>query len=165
MGDQFISGVNFDEVLDNVLKGNEYNDKRHLSVTMIKNGLVWHLYNNFIQHGYDIPSKMLGYIVGVRQTVQELSANRMRIKRLCAKISTLRQGKQDSFFLQQLFILHVKDLPENKNVEVKITKCTTTQTDNATYSEILRNVNKSKYELSALEKYLRTVRAKLSWEK
>ena len=36
MGDQFISGVNLDEVLDNVLKGNEYNDNPHLSVTMIK---------------------------------------------------------------------------------------------------------------------------------
>ena len=72
---------------------------------------------------------MLRYIVGVRQTVQELSANRIRIKRLCAKI---RQVKQDSF-LHQLFILHVKDLPENKNVEVKITKCTTTQTYNENY--------------------------------
>ena len=55
MGDQFISGVNLDEVLDNVLKGNEYNDNPHLSVTMIKNGLFQHLYNNFTQHGYDIP--------------------------------------------------------------------------------------------------------------
>ena len=36
MCDQFISGVNLDEVLDNVLKGNEYNDNPHLSVTMIK---------------------------------------------------------------------------------------------------------------------------------
>ena len=114
MGDQFISGVNLDEILDNVLKGNEYNDP-HLSVTMIKNGLVWHLYNNFTQHGYDFPSKMLGYIVGVRQLVKELSANRMRIKRLCAKISTLRQGIQ----VIKLFILHVKDLSEYKNVELK----------------------------------------------
>ena len=48
---------------------------------------------------------------------------------------------------------------------VKITKCTTTQTDNDNYSEILRKVNKSKYELSALEKHLRTVRAKVSCEK
>ena len=36
MGDQFISGVNLDDVLDNVLKGNEYNDNPHVSVTMIK---------------------------------------------------------------------------------------------------------------------------------
>ena len=36
MGDQFISGVNLDEVLDNVLNGKEYNDNPHLSVTMIK---------------------------------------------------------------------------------------------------------------------------------
>ena len=43
---------------------------------------------------------MLGYIVGVRQMLQELSVNIMRIKRLCAKISTLRQGKKDSFFQQ-----------------------------------------------------------------
>ena len=105
MGDQFISGVNLDEVLDNVLKGNEYNDKPHLYVTMIKNGLVWHMYNNFTQHGYDIPSKMLGYIVGVRQMVQELSANRMRIKRLCAKISTLSQVKQDIFYTSYLYCM------------------------------------------------------------
>ena len=104
MGDQFISGVNLDEVLDDVLKGNEYNDNPHLSVTMIKNGLVWHLYNNFTQHGYDIPSKMLGYTVGVRQTVQELSANRIRIKRLCAKINTLMQCIQDSFFTPVIYI-------------------------------------------------------------
>ena len=98
MGDQFISGVNLDEVLDNVLKGNEYNDNPHSSVTMIKNGLVWHLYNNFSQHAYDIPSIMLVYIVGVRYMLQELSVNIMRIKRLCVKISTLRQGKKDRFF-------------------------------------------------------------------
>ena len=99
MGNQFISGVILDEVLDNVLKWNEYHGNPHLSVTMINKGLVWHLYNNFSQHGYDIPSIMLGYIVGVRQMLQELSANIMRIKRLCAKISTLRQGKK---VLQQL---------------------------------------------------------------
>ena len=49
MCDQFIRGVKLDEVLDNVLKGNEYNDSPHLSVTLINNGLVWHLYNNFTQ--------------------------------------------------------------------------------------------------------------------
>ena len=62
----------------------------------------------------------------------------------------------------------MKDLPENsgnKNVEVKITKCTTTQTDNENYSKILKKVNKYKYELYTLEKHLETVRAKLSCEK
>ena len=90
----------------------------------------------------------------------------MRIKRLCAQISTLRQGKKIVFFTTVMTVmLYEKDLPENKNVEVNITKCTTGQTDNENYSEILRNVNKSKYELSALEKHLRTVRVKLSCEK
>ena len=66
---------------------------------MIKNGVIWHLYNNFTQHGCDIPCNMLGYIVGVRQTVQEICINR-----LCAKISTLRQGKKDSFFITVIYI-------------------------------------------------------------
>ena len=98
MDEQFISVVHLKEVLDNVLKGNEYNDSPQLSVNMIKNGLILHLYNNFTQHGCDIPCKMLGYIVGVRQTVHDICINRLRIKRLCAKISTLKQAKKNFFF-------------------------------------------------------------------
>ena len=108
---------------------------------------------------------MLGYIVGVRQTVQDICINRLRINRLCAKISTMKQGKNDSFFTTVIIILHVTDLSENsvnKNVEVKTS---TTQTDNDNFSNILMKVNTSKYELSALEKQLKIVRAKLSCEK
>ena len=104
MDEPFISVVHLKEVLDNVLKGNEYYDSPQLSVNMIKNGLIWHLYNNFPQHGCDIPCKMQGYIVGVRQTVQDICINRLRIKRLCAKISTPKQAKKDIFFTTVIYI-------------------------------------------------------------
>ena len=114
MDEQFISVVHLKEVLDNVLEGNEYNDSPQLSVNMIKNGLIW----QFTQHGCDIPCKMLGYIVGVRQTVRDICIKRLRIKRLCAKISTLKQAKKIVFFTTVIYIT-CEDLSENsvnKNV-------------------------------------------------